>query len=88
MVRAEDHVGYQPPNEFTQVQRLIKKIESTDIRIVSALTTILGATVKRGKFEQAADFLLLAAPMRKNDTPDNKHHLSDMNNEGSDVSFH
>ena len=71
MVRAEDHIGYQPPNEYTRVQRLIKSIESTDIRIVSALTTILGDTVKRGNFEQAADFLLLAAPMRKNDTPDN-----------------
>ena len=40
MVRAEDHIGYQPPNEYTRVQRLIKSIESTDIRIVSALTTI------------------------------------------------
>ena len=71
MMRAEDHIGYQPPNEYTQVQCLIKSIESTDIRIVSDLTTILGDTVKRGNFEQATDFVLLAAPMSKNDTPDN-----------------
>ena len=56
----------------------------TDIRIVSALTTILGDTVKRGKFEQAADFFLLAAPMRKNDKPDNEHRISAVNDEGSD----
>ena len=44
----------------------------------------MGDTVKRGNFEQAADFLLLAAPMRKNDTPDNEHRISDVNDEGSD----
>ena len=84
MVRAEDRIGYQPPNEYTRVQRLIRSIESTDIRIVSALTTILGDTVKMGNFEQAADFLLLTDPMRKNDTPDNKHRISAVNGEGSD----
>ena len=47
MVRSEDHIGYQPPNEYTRVQRLLKSIESTYIRIVSAITTILGETVKR-----------------------------------------
>ena len=46
--------------------------------------TILGYTVKRGDFEQAADFLLLVAPMRKNDTPDNEHRISAVNDEGSD----
>ena len=59
MVRAEYHIGYQRPNEYTQVQRLIKSIDLTYIRIVTAITTILGDTVKRGKSEQAADFLLL-----------------------------
>ena len=44
----------------------------------------MGDTVKRGNFEQAADFLLLAAPMRKNDTPDNEHRISSVNDEGSD----
>ena len=84
MVRAEDHIGYQPPNEYTRVQCLIKSIELTDIRIVSAITTILGDTVKRRNFEQAADFLLLAAPMRKNDTSDNEHRISAVNDEGSE----
>ena len=46
--------------------------------------TILGDTVKRGNFEQAEDFLLLAAPMRKKDTPENEHHISAVNDEGSD----
>ena len=84
MVRSEDHIGYQPPNKYTRVQRLIKSIESTDIRIVSAITNILGDTVKRGNFEQAADFLLLKSPMRKNDTSDNEHRISAVNDEGSD----
>ena len=44
----------------------------------------MGDTVKRVNFEQAADFLLLAAPMRKNGTPDNEHRVSAMNYEGSD----
>ena len=43
----------------------------------------MGDTVKRGNFEQAADFLLLAALMRKIDTPDNEHHISAVNDEGS-----
>ena len=64
MVRAEDYIGYQLPNKYTWVQRLLKSIESTDIRIVSAITNILGKTVDRGNSEQAEEFLLLAAPMR------------------------
>ena len=72
------------PNEYTRVQCLIKSIDSTDIRIFSAIKTILGDTVKRGNFEQAADFLLIAAPMRKNDTSDNEHRISAVNYEGSD----
>ena len=52
--------------------------------IVSAITAILGDTVKRGNFEKATDFLLLAAPMRKNDISDNEHRISAVNDEGSD----
>ena len=44
----------------------------------------MGDTVKRGNFEQAAYFLLLATPMCKNDTPDNEHRISSANDEGSD----
>ena len=84
MVIAEDHIWYYPPNEYTRVQRLLKSIESTDIRIVSAITTILGDTIKRLNFEQAADLLILADPVRKNDTSDSEHQISDVNDEGSD----
>ena len=44
----------------------------------------MGDTVKRGNFEQAADFLLIVAPMRKNDTSENEHRISAVNYEGSD----
>ena len=81
MVRAEDLIGYQPPNEYTRVQRLLKSIESTDISIISAIMTIMGDTIKRGNFKQAADFLLLAAPVHKNDMSDNKHRISAVNDE-------
>ena len=40
--------------------------------------------MKRENFEQAADFLLLASPMRKNDTPDNEHCILAVNDEGYD----
>ena len=81
MVRSEDYIGYHPPNEYTRGQRLLKSIESTDIRIVSAITTIFGDTVKRGNFEQAADFILIAAPIRKNGTSDNEYRISAVNGE-------
>ena len=41
----------------------------------------MGDTVKRGNFEQAADFILIAAPIRKNDTSDNEHRISAVNDE-------
>ena len=44
----------------------------------------MGDTVKRVNFEQAADFLLVAAPIRKNDTSNNEHRISAVNDEGSD----
>ena len=84
IVIAEDHIWYYPPNEYTRVQRLLKSIESTDIRIVSAIMTILGYTVKRENFEQAADLLILSDPVRNNDTSDSEHQISDVNDEGSD----
>ena len=84
MMRAEDHIGYQPPNEYTRFHCLLNSIKSTDIRIVSAITTIIGYTIKRGNFEQAEDFLLLADPVRKNDTSENEHQISAVNDEGSD----
>ena len=44
----------------------------------------MGDTVKRRNFEQAADFLLLAAPMHKIDTSDNEHRISAVNEKVSD----
>ena len=44
----------------------------------------MGDTIKRGNSKQAANFLLLAAPIRKNDTSDNKNRISAVNDEGSD----
>ena len=44
----------------------------------------MGDTSKKGNFKQAADFLLLSAPIRKNDTSENDHRISGVNDEGSD----
>ena len=44
----------------------------------------MGDTVKRGNLEQSAYLLLLAAPIRKNDTSDNEHRISALNDEGYD----
>ena len=63
MVRASESTPYQPPNDHTRVQRLLNSIVSTDIKVVSAVTTILADRAKRDDFEEAADFLLLAAPV-------------------------
>ena len=46
--------------------------------------TILGYTVKRENFEQAANFLFLEAPICKNDTSDNEHCISAVHDEGSE----
>ena len=43
----------------------------------------MGDNVKRGNFKQAADSLLLAAPICKNDTPYNDHHISAVNDKVS-----
>ena len=40
--------------------------------------------VKRGNFKQAEDFLLLADPINKNDTSETEHHISSVNDKGSD----
>ena len=44
----------------------------------------MGDTFKRVNFKQVADLLLLAAPICKNDTSDNEHRISAVNDEGSD----
>ena len=58
-------MNYQPPNDYTRVQRLLNSIKSSDLRVVSVVTTILLNNVKRGDVKQGTDCLLLAAPPRK-----------------------
>ena len=61
-LRASLHIDYVTPNESTRVQRLLRSIQCKDGTILSAKTTIMADAVKKGDFEQAADFLLLVAP--------------------------
>ena len=62
------------------MQRLLNSIVSTDIKVVSAVTTILADTAKRDDFESAADFLLLAAPVQVQELNPN-HTVSGVNEE-------
>ena len=80
MMRASDYMTYVPPNEHARVQRLLNSIVSTDIKVISAVTTILADTAKRNDFEEAADFLLLAAPVSVTDE-NMSHNISAVNEE-------
>ena len=62
MIRVSNHIQYEPPNNHNRVQRLINIIQSSDIRVVSAVTTILNDNIKWNTFEMTADFLLLSTP--------------------------
>ena len=66
-MQCQDAIGYQDPNEHTRVGRLLHSIISSVLRVVSAKTTILADSVKRTNFEDAADFLLLEAPVTRGD---------------------
>ena len=46
MIRVSNHIQYEPPNNHNRVQRLINIIQSSDIRVVSAVTTILNDNIK------------------------------------------
>ena len=73
--RASQNVTYVPPDENTRVRRLLNSIQCNDSAVISAKTAILADPVKRGDFEQASDFLLLAAPSGKVDGGSN-HRIS------------
>ena len=60
MVHASDNMQYQPPNDHTIVKRLLNSIVSTEIKVISAIKTILTDDKKRDIFEDADDFLLIA----------------------------
>ena len=84
MVQCQDAIGYQAPNEYTRVGRLLQSIVSSDLRVVSAKTTILADRMRRGDFEMAADFLLLAAPETQVDEHRNEHNVSAVSDNGYD----
>ena len=77
MMQCQEAIGYQAPNEYTQVGRLLQLIISSDLRVVSAKTTILADRMRRSDFEMATDFLLLASPEAKmEDHRGNEHNVS------------
>jgi hypothetical protein len=67
MVRANEHVAYEVPNERTRVSRLLRSIQAGHLASIAAAKTTIEATpAKRDDFEEAADFLILNAPAIKN----------------------
>ena len=62
MVRASQHISFQPPNEATRVRKLLTSLQSGDPRIIAAKTNIFADPTKRNDFEETANFLLIVAP--------------------------
>jgi hypothetical protein len=66
MVRANEHVAYEVPNERTRVSRLLRSVQAGHLASIAAAKTTIEATpAKRDDFEEAADFLILNAPTIK-----------------------
>ena len=66
MVRANEHVAYEVPNERTRVSRLLRSVQAGHLASIAAAKTTIEATLsKRDNFEEAADFLILNAPAIK-----------------------
>lgn len=63
MVRAKGNISYEPPNETTRVRLLLNSIIAPEL--VSAKNVIMADPAKKDDFEQAADYLLLVAPVKK-----------------------
>ena len=73
MVRANEHVQYEVPNERTRVGRLLKSIHANHIASIAAAKTTIEATpTMRENFESAADFLILNAPIMRNQSNDQR----------------
>lgn len=80
MVRANDHVSYEAPNERTRVTRLLRSIQANHIASIAAAKTTIEATpIKRDDFEEAADFLILNAPAQKSMPNDQRISAVDTN---------
>ena len=65
LMRALQQITYAPPNEASRVRYLLTSIQSSDPTICSGKTTIQADPVKKGDFEEAADFLLTICPAPK-----------------------
>jgi len=66
MVRANEHIAYETPNEHTRVSRLLRSVQANQLASIAAAKTTIEATPsKRDDFELAADFLILNAPASK-----------------------
>ena len=75
MIRASQSTAYQVPDERTRVTRLLKSIQTQHQQLQSAKVTIENDPVKRGRFEEAADFLCKFAP-KNNKSPGGTHRIS------------
>lgn len=85
MVRANEHVQYEVPNERTRVGRLLKSIHANHIASIAAAKTTIEATITmRENFESAADFLILNAPVIKNQSNDQRISALSSGNENND----
>ena len=69
LVRASHQINYTPPNETLRVRYLLNSIQTADPTICSAKTAIQADATKKNNFEQAADFLLITAPVPKANQP-------------------
>ena len=65
LVRASYQINYTPPNEASRVRYLLGSIQTADPTICSAKTAIKADPTKKNDFEEAADFLLVTAPVPK-----------------------
>ena len=69
LVRASYQINYTPPNEASRVRYLLGSIQTSDPTICSAKTAIQADGTKKNNFEEAADFLLITAPVPKVNQP-------------------
>ena len=85
MVRANEHVQYEVPNERTRVGRLLKSIQANHIASIAAAKTTIEATITmRENFELAADFLILNAPSNRNQQNDHRISALSSGDQGHD----
>lgn len=72
LVRAKEHISYEPMNEDTRVRYLLASITAKELAAAKAV--IVADPAKKGDFETAADYLLIMDPVHK--PTDNTHRIS------------